>query len=217
MINSISYYDFTHISNFYLISTITTYTVVYVKITNNVYTYLKTQYLCLLLLYLSVLIALVNFNYLIPVYLSIEFGTIVYILSIVRSNSSVFIPEEKLKDGTTIFWVIVMLVPSYYFNKNMFLVSAKSIFMDLYSRIVEKNDFYTLYLCTINFYFISIVLLMCMVVLLTVLIVKIKSLKDFPNKQSYRPYRLGDIDIFQKNKEIFYFSKKNIISYFRSN
>lgn len=215
MVNTPKYYNILCLNNFNILLTLLVFTLVYIKITSSINTYQKTMYLTLLLMYLGVLMSNLNFNFLVPIYFAVELGTIIFILIILRSNSSIFGIESGLHRGGVFFFLMTLLPVIYFSNANMFVKEMGSIFVDFYSNNAVRGDFFGIYILTVSSGYSIMTALLLYVMSLTLGVILFKLFKNFPKNILCNKVFLNDFNLFQKNKDIYFYSKKNIITFFK--
>lgn len=178
-------------------------------------TYKKTMYLLTFLMYMGCIIAAVNLHFLIPIFFAIELGTVIFILVITRSNSSIFTINAGPARTTLLVGLSTCALGVCLNFSSMFVKYLPTLFVDLYSINSIKNDFISLYLVMVITNFLTTMCILALVVVLTAGIIFCKWVINYPRLGSKRPTPKS-IDIFQKNKELFFFTKKNIFSFFKS-
>lgn len=149
MIYTLKIYNLFNINNFMVCTVFWVFFLTNSKLMGRVDTYKKTIYLLTFLLYMGCTIAAVNLHFLVPIFFAIEFGTVIFILIITRSNSSLFTTTTGMNKTTLLVWVSTCVVGVCLNFSNMFVKYAPTLFVDLYSLNSIKNDFVSLYLAMV--------------------------------------------------------------------
>lgn len=217
MINQLTLYDFTYIKNTHLVIIWTVFLCVVTKLLSSMQTYKKTIYLFIFLVNLSSTIALINMNHFIAMFFLIEIGTIIFIVVITRSTAT---PMNSVNRYRNLYLIVpvptvaLLVAPT---NVVSYIKTTPNLFMDLFTPNNLKNDFFSFYLTLTQSSLQETVSIILFFIVLTIFIIIFKQVKNWPTKRKWFGLNHTKYTVFQKNKEIFYFLKKNCLSFFKSN
>ena len=109
------------------------------KINERSTLYIKTQYLVTLLISLTVPLLKINMNSMVPIFLLLELGTILFILLTLRGGSGQYINKSK-KNVITLVLLPTILLFIYLINF-YFIEYLPQLFVDLYRKTTSSNEF----------------------------------------------------------------------------
>lgn len=217
MINQITLYDFTYIKNTHLVIIWTIFLCVATKLLSSMQTYKKTIYLFIFLVNLSSTLALINMNHFIAMFFLIEVGTIIFIVVITRSTAT---PMNAVNRYRNLYLIVpiptiaLLAAPTHVVS---YIKTSPNLFMDLFTPNNLKNDFFSFFLTLTQNSLIETVSIIVLFIVLTLCIIVFKQIKNWPTKKNRFELKHTAYTVFQKHKEVFYFVKKNCLSFFKSN
>lgn len=178
------------------------------KINERSTLYIKTQYLVTLLISLTVPLLKINMNSMVPIFLLLELGTILFILLTLRGGSGQYINKSK---KNIIMLVLLPTIFLFIYLINFYFIEyLPQLFVDLYRKTTSSNEF-SIWALSITKVHTELFLLTCLLIVIsTTFIVFLKT------KSVYTFKKLDKIDIFFKIRTSFYFTKKNVITFFKS-
>ena len=181
------------------------------KINERSTLYIKTQYLILVLLCFSIPLMRVNVSNIVPIYVLLELGTVLFILLVLRGISNSHL--TKFKKNLVIIFTVVIILPTPAVINTSLNSGTNNLWVDLYKTGLSSSEFVFWALPVLKFRQGSLTAIIFLIGLITVIILYIKSSAIFrvSNKNIIK------LDIFMYIKNSVYFTKKNLLSFFKPN
>ena len=103
---------------------------------------IKVQYLSIIIITVSLVLIDMNINFIIPIYIMIETGTLLFILITTRGFSNIFTQKKILYNG---FFKVAIIPLSilfiYYINNIDASTQNKLIYLDIFTKDTVNNEF----------------------------------------------------------------------------
>ena len=216
------------LSNFYYIPknqiiTMTILTSIFItiifKFNQGATTYKKTAYSIAWAISLGLIFLWTNTNFILPIYYILEFGTVLFMIVLLKSNTGLFgeVEENTLQTQIPYIYVFVYLFSEIILKINNTFCKIKNykiIFIDYFKTNESLNEFYAFVLELITHKTPLFLSILFFITTSTGFIIYIKQTSLIPTGNYFW---LRDIDVFQKIPNYYYGKHKNILNIFRPN
>lgn len=181
------------------------------KINERSTLYIKTQYLILVLLSFGIPLMRVNISNIVPIYILLELGTVLFILLTLKGISNSHL--TKFKKNLVMVFTVALILPAPAIVNTSLNVGVNNLWVDLYKTNLSSSEFVFWSLPILKLRQGSLTAIIFLIGLITTIILYIKSITTLGvgNKNKIK------LDIFMFIKSSVYFTKKNLISFFKPN
>jgi hypothetical protein len=204
----------------YLITTSTAtamYIVVIFKFNQGATTYTKAIYSFLLILGMGLTFFWVNINFVVPIYYILEFGTVLFMVVLLKSNTGLFseIEENIPQTQPTYLYLAIGLFFEIIIQLSRSVVVCEdriNMFVDYFKKNKYLNEFYSFVLELVTYKSALFTGFLLIITSITGMIIYIKQTSLLPGRGHLW---LRNIDVFQRVPHYFFGRHKNILNTFR--
>ena len=180
------------------------------KINERATLYTKTQYLILILVSFSIPLMRANISNIVPIYILLELGTVLFILLTLKGVSNSHL--TKFKKNLVIVLITSIIIP-ILMVKNNHTIDNNNLWVDLYKTTLSTNEFTFWALPILRLQQHTLKLIVFLISLITLIVIYIKTSVNL----SISNKKTAKLDSYLFIKNSLYFTKKNILTFFKAN